>query len=87
MKVQKPFDSYRPGDVMSAEDVEDQRKRGNLDDLVRNGFVKAGDSPTLPAALDYSKLSKTELVELAKGQGVAGYSKLTKSALIEALEK
>lgn len=41
-RVIRAFDRYRPGQTMTAEDVADQERRGNLPDLIKNGFV--GDS-------------------------------------------
>jgi len=38
-KVLKAFDNYTVGQIMVTADVADQKRRGNLQDLVKNGFV------------------------------------------------
>jgi len=38
-KILKTFDNYKIGDKMQAADVADQKRRGNLPDLIANGYV------------------------------------------------
>jgi len=68
MKVLRAFDFYQPGQTMTADDIDEQRRRGNLPDLIRNGFVEpvADTAPT--RHLD--AMSYRELQALAQEHGI-----------------
>lgn len=73
MKVLKAFDRYVAGDTMKPEDVEDQRQRGNLDDLLANGFVEG--------VQEDESLTLAELRQMAKERGIRGYSRMKRETL------
>lgn len=82
--VLRQFDFYQPGDVMSAEDVADQERRGNMPDLLAKGriaYVTAAAGPSL----DLQSLTVAKLKAMAKAVDIPGYSKMKKAELIEAL--
>jgi len=43
--VIRAFDHYAAGDVLSAEAEADQQKRGNLPDLLANGYLAKSEPP------------------------------------------
>ena len=48
MQVLRQFDSYKAGDIMTDDDIADQKRRGNLGDLIANGFVAPLPDPAQP---------------------------------------
>ena len=69
-KVLKPFDFYRIGQHMTDDDVNEQTSRGNMPDLVRNGFViqVVAETAVIDDALNYDDMTKDELYDLAVSQ-------------------
>ena len=87
MKVLRPFDFHKLGDVLTPEQVENQRGRGNLPDLVAGGFLEERQRrlqlDDLPA-LEDMKLS--DVRKIARGKGITTGRK-TKARLIELIRE
>lgn len=82
MIVMRPFDNWRAGDALPPAVVEEQRRRGNLADLVRNGFITDDAPPLLPLpTLD--NLTYRELQRMAAVRDIAANQ--SREKLIEAL--
>lgn len=88
MKVLKPFDNYRAGDMMSTEDLLDQESRGNLPDLIKNGYID-GINPyvnqTFADSLDGEPIEL--LRQMAKEKGIRGYARMKKETLLKRLNE
>lgn len=93
VRVLRDFDRYRTGDIMTPADVADQQARGNLPDLIRNGFVKdpAAAPPPVAAAPPMQGISGLNLVatdklrEMARGRGIRGWHNMRRDTLIARL--
>ena len=87
MKVLRPFDFHKLGDVLTPQQVENQRGRGNLPDLVAGGFLeerqrrlKLDDLPALES------MSLADVRKIARGKGITTGRK-TKARLIELIRE
>lgn len=88
MKVLKAFDFYQPGQIMTPEDIADQARRGNLPDLLKNGFVADDEAVAVTSAdpvVDYDSMTTNQLKALARKAEIPGYYKMKKADLIKAL--
>lgn len=75
-RVLRAFDRYLPGQEMSADDVAEQTKRGNMADLIRNGYITKISQPVMPEELpDYEAMSYRDLQQAAKNAGVKATGK------------
>lgn len=83
MRVLRAFDHYQPGDTMTPEDVAEQRQRGNIPDLLTNGFIERGE---IAVVVDYNDMTVAELRTHAKAADVQGYYKMKRDELIGALD-
>ena len=78
LMVKRQFDTYAVGEVMTDAEVADQTRRGNLDDLVKNGYLMgfvpdgvAEDEEEIDFDfVDISSLSFARLKELAAEQEI-----------------
>ena len=64
---------------VNEEDVQNEETTENVEDLVTE------EVKTVVPSINYSKLSKAQLKQLAQEKGLAGYNKLTKGGLVELL--
>jgi len=88
MKVLRPFDFHKLGDVLTPQQVENQRGRGNLPDLVANGFLEE-KQPRLklnnpPSHME--SMSLADVRKIARGKGITTGRK-TKARLIELIRE
>lgn len=64
---------------VNEEDVQNEETSENVEDLVTE------EVKTVVPSINYSKLSKAQLKQLAQDKGLAGYNKLTKGGLVDLL--
>ncbi len=84
-RILKAFDFYQAGQEMNADDVAEQTKRGNMADLIRNGYIAKISQPVMPEELpDYEAMSYRDLQQAAKSAGVKATGK--REDIIKALK-
>ena len=86
MKVLKAFDFYQPGDTMTPDAIGDQAQRGNLDDLIRNGFVEGppkGDGKRERIEVQIAPDPLEDLRATAQAFEIKGWHNMKEATLIE----
>ena len=81
-RVLRDFDFYRVGQAMRPEDVADQKRRGNLPDLLRNGFIAQEAEENEENETEFSLEA---LRERAKAAGIGHYWVKNAETLLEEL--